>query len=235
MRERRFTVPGIPSEGEVEITGNEAHHLLHVLRFEALRRSRDLRRSRSGVSSPADALRKRLRDGEDRRAIRISRVPSRHDAGGCRAKNGQHVPHRSEAHRARRSSNHSHRNDTNDRHRTRRRASTSPVAAHCRRGLQTIRTLDAANNRKLRYRSTSSWKRIFRPPGFLLTVGGPSFREQKQRTSSVVAVGPEGGWTAEEISAAPRQRLCACRSRPAHVADRDRSTSRRQRFAMVVG
>ena len=33
MRERRFLIPDIPTEGEVVIAGAEAHHLLHVLRL----------------------------------------------------------------------------------------------------------------------------------------------------------------------------------------------------------
>ena len=33
MRERRFLVPHLPAEGEVVITGTEAHHLLNVLRL----------------------------------------------------------------------------------------------------------------------------------------------------------------------------------------------------------
>lgn len=33
MRERRFLIPDIPTEGEVVIAGTEAHHLLHVLRL----------------------------------------------------------------------------------------------------------------------------------------------------------------------------------------------------------
>jgi 16S rRNA (uracil1498-N3)-methyltransferase len=33
MRERRFMVEKLPSQGEVEIAGSEAHHLLHVLRL----------------------------------------------------------------------------------------------------------------------------------------------------------------------------------------------------------
>ena len=33
MRERRFLIPDVPTEGEVVIAGTEAHHLLHVLRL----------------------------------------------------------------------------------------------------------------------------------------------------------------------------------------------------------
>ncbi len=194
-------VPAVPSEGEVEISGNEAHHLLHVLRLK-----------------PADEVvifdgrgteyRAQLtRCGEDSATARIvGRSESRESP--LHMTLAVAVPKMDSMSRI--------------------VQKLTELGAHRIIPIVTARTTVTASGAA---RQLPRWQRIAAEackqsgrsmmptieapmsfpellemdlPGarFLLTVGGPSLREQGQPTSSVVAVGPEGGWTAEEIAAA---------------------------------
>ncbi len=152
-RERRFMVPGIPSEGEVEIAGNEAHHLLHVLRLKL-----------GDEMASMSRMVQKLTELGARRIIPIVTARTTATASGA----ARQLP------------------------RWRRIA-----AEACKQSGRSMVPMieDPISFDELLETDLPAAR-------FLLTVGGPSFREQEQHTSLVAAVGPEGGWTAEEIAAA---------------------------------
>ena len=201
MRERRFTVPGIPSEGEVEITGNEAHHLLHVLRlkpsdevviFDGRGAEYRAQLTRCGNDSATARIVGRSESRESPLDMTLAVAVPKMDSMSRIVQKLTELGARRIIPIV-----------------TTRTTVTAPGAARqlprwqriaaeaCKQsGRSMLPTIEAPISFHELLETDLPATR------FLLTVGGPSFREQKQRTSSVVAVGPEGGWTAEEISAA---------------------------------
>jgi len=194
-------VPSIPSEGEVEIAGNEAHHLLHVLRlklgdeiviFDGRGTEFQAELTRCGNDSATARLVKQSESRESPLVLTLAvAVPKMDSMSRIVQKLTELGAHR-----------------------------IIPIVTE-----RTTVTASGAARQLPRWRriATEACKQSGRSmvpvienpisfdelleedlpsARFLLTVGGSSFRKHEQPTSLVAAVGPEGGWTAEEIAAA---------------------------------
>jgi 16S rRNA (uracil1498-N3)-methyltransferase len=201
MRERRFLVPGLPAHGDVEIAGSEAHHLLHVLRlkpgdriviFDGQGTELQAELTRCGNDTATARL---FAPTESREspldltvAIAVPKMQSMSRIVQKLTELGVHriVPVTTE-----------------------RTTVTAPGAA---RQLPRWRRVAAeackqsGRSRVPHVEDPIPFDELLEldlpTPRFLFTIGGPRFHEPERATSCVAAVGPEGGWTDGEISAA---------------------------------
>ena len=200
MRERRFLVSDIATRGEVEIAGEEAHHLLNVLRlrpgdevvvFDG--RGKEFRAVLTRCEKSTASV--RLTEGSDSRESHLdltlavavpkmdsmTRIVRRLTELGTRTI----IPIETE------------RTTVKASHAARQLPRWRRIAAEACK--QTGRAMVPAIEEPLSFEDLLATD--LPATRFLLTVGGPRFPEQEKPMSCLAAVGPEGGWTAEEIAA----------------------------------
>jgi len=201
MRERRFMLPNLPVQGDVEIAGSEAHHLLHVLRlkpgdriviFDGRGTELQAELTRCGNDTASARL---LAPTESREspldltmAIAVPKMQSMSRVVQKLTELGVHriVPVITER--------------------------TTVTAGGAERQLSRWRRIAAeackqcGRSRVPRIEDLVPFHEFLEldlPTARLLfTPGGPSLREPERATSCVAAVGPEGGWSDGEIAAA---------------------------------
>ena len=201
MRERRFMVAHIPTQGEVVIAGSEAHHLLRVLRLRpgdqiVIFDGRGTEFRAELTRCEGDSATARLIGPSESResaldltlAVAVpkmdsmSRIVQKLTELGAR----RIVPLLTE----------------------RTTATTSGATRRLSRWrrIATEACKQAGRGRVPTIEAPLSFHDLLQqdlPAAlFLLTVGGARFPEEKPPSSCLAAVGPEGGWTKEEIAAA---------------------------------
>lgn len=201
MRERRFLVSAIPSEGEVEITGGEAHHLLHVVRlkvgdpivvFDGRGTEFEAELTVCGKSSAMAKVVGRADSSESPLDLAVAvAVPKMDSMSRIVQKLTELGVYRILPIV------------------TERTTVTAPGAVRQVTRWQRIATeacKQAGRAMVPEVEGPSSFFELLEKDlpvaRFLLTVGGPALRELERPPSCLVAIGPEGGWTTEETEAA---------------------------------
>jgi 16S rRNA (uracil1498-N3)-methyltransferase len=201
MRERRFLVAEIPSGRDVDIVGAEAHHLLHVLRlrpgdeivvFDG--RGKEFRavltrcEKSSAAATALEPLASRESPLELTVAVAVPKMDSMSRIVQKLTELGAHrlIPLQTD------------RSVVTSRRAAHQLSRWRRIAAEACK--QSGRAVVPTVAEPLAFAELLEADLPARR--FLLTVGGPSLGEQDRPSSCLLAIGPEGGWTEEEVASA---------------------------------